>query len=251
MKKSRYKYNITEEQLNTLSLAGWEQCRKHLPKFAAFMPLYTNEYIDKAIENIRKAEKLTAASHQSKKIIKETREDLVKATKQMQQNWQMLKAYIIHAYPTTKAAINLKEAGSTFYKKVSAENWTSMRSFEKHANHFIVENFIELTANGNMPTQFRNTFKKDSKTCIMLATKLAKARMDKQEAVNRKIQENNITYQSLVRMLRDGVLIFRNNETIKKQFTFSNKVTRRKPKSPATNVEYSVNEVEIDIRKVA
>ena len=224
MKTKKNQYNTPQEILYSVCLFAWNLCSQHLPKFTSLKALYTPAFVADAIDAVQAAKQLpeTRQTLASQKV---ARINLINATKQVLINWQLLKVYITQAFDKDLVKTKLEAAGASLYGKATDDNWTAVRSLIEAGNNFIAANIDELAADENMPTAFQDTFLTAGNNCIELSTVFAQASMQKEAATSNKVEANNAIYQALMEMLKDGQQIFKDDEAIQKQFTFSHLVS--------------------------
>src|SRR6185312_3262071 len=125
----------------------------------------------------------------------------------------------MRAFAEDMVQAKLEAAGSALYPKASIDNWTGVRSLIDMANTFITNNLDELIANDNMPADFKSTFKANGDNCIALSALYNQTDREKEMATAGKLEANNAIYDSLIKMLKDGQLIFKDDAILKPQFT--------------------------------
>ncbi|HTM97910.1 MAG TPA: carboxypeptidase-like regulatory domain-containing protein, partial [Pedobacter sp.] len=172
------------------------------------------------------------------------------AAKQVHANWQLLKLYITKAFAADMVQAKLNAAGAALYARKSFDNWSALRCLIDIANSFITDNLVALTANDNMPEDFRAKFQNDGSNCIEHSMIFTQAKMDKQMATSAKAKANNSIYTSAIEMLKDGQQIFKGDAATKKQFTFSYLVSIYQGEGSASLKGYVVNEFNLPIEGV-
>lgn len=246
MKTTKRTYSTPQEILYTVCLAAWNLCSQYLRKFTDLSPFYTEAFIADSVQAVQDAKNIPA-SRQTIAYRKEALINLLNATNQVRANWQLLKAYIVRAFDEDMVKAKLEAAGSALYVKASVDNWSAVRSLIDMANIFINNNLEDLTANENMPADFQTTFKADSDNCIALSVLYSRMDMDKQKATGMKIDANNAIYASLIEMLKDGQLVFRDDVIMKKQFTFSYLVSIHRGEGSASLKGYVINDLGLPV----
>jgi hypothetical protein len=233
MKTFKKHYSIPQEILYTICVAAWKLCSRNLAKFTTLKAFYTEAFIADAVQGIQDAKKLPE-SVQTISARKEARINLIRATRQVLANWQVLKVYIAKAYDEKMVKTKLVAAGASLYSKASVDNWTAVRSLIDTANTFITNNLDDLMASENMPADFQTTFKAAGDNCIALSVIFAHINMEKEIASSIKSRANNAVYARLIEMLKDGQQIFRDNAEMKKQFTFRYLVSKQRGEHSAS-----------------
>jgi len=154
--------------------------------------------------------------------IKEIRIEMVKAARQVQYRWQTLKLYITEAYTGELLEVKLQQAGSSFYKKASLDNWSSLRQLIHTTQNFMNAEFDTLIANENMPPSFPAKFIDAADKFLETAITFFEAKINRARITSCKIKANNLIYDTLISMMKDAQQIFRYQPEIKMQFVFSN-----------------------------
>ena len=240
MKSINNSYSTPQEILYTVCLDAWNLCSQNLQKFSSLKVYYTPAFITSAVEAVQAAKQLPE-SRQTIAGRKEVRINLVNTTRQVLSNWQVLKIYITKAFEESMVKTKLDAAGAALYARASLNNWSAVRSLIDTANIFIASNLTELTANGNMPADFQTTFKAAGDACIDLSVIYFKANMEKEVATSIKVGANNAIFASVMEMLKDGQQIFRDDATMKRQFTFNYLVKMHRGDGSASLKGYIVN----------
>jgi hypothetical protein len=238
-----------QEILYSVCLAAWNLCSQQLENFTNLKAIYTPAFIADAVQGVQNAKALPQ-SRQTSAVRKEARINLANATRQVLANWQLLKVYITNAFAADLVNTKLEAAGASLYKKASADNWSSVRNLTDVANSFITNNLEDLMANDNMPATFQGTFLADGNECIGLSVFFAQVNLDKQAATSMKIDANNTIYNNVIKMLKDGQQIFKDDEVIKKQFVFSYLLSLYQGDGSASLKGYIVNNLGMPIQGV-
>ena len=250
MREIKRMWGIPQEILYTICVAAWNMCSQNLLKFSSHSPLYTEAFIADALQAVQDAKQLPE-SRQTIAFRKEARVNLLNATRLVQLNWQTLKTYIIRAFAEDMVQAKLEAAGSALYSKASIDNWTGVRSLIDMTNTFITNNVEELIANNNMPADFQATFKANGDNCIALSALYNQTDREKEMATAGKIDANNAIYASLIKMLKDGQLIFQDDAILKPQFTYSYLVSKYRGDGSASLKGYIVDELNRPVEGVA
>ena len=225
-------YNCTQALLYSICLQGWEYCRTNIKAFQAFKGSYTTTMVDDAIAAVNAAEAMKTLT-QRNFTVKSLRRVLEASAAANRNNWKKLKLYITAAVPKEDLAGNLLAAGSEFYPKAAADNWSALNQLLDLANKYITDNQALLVANQNMPGAFIAEFATASADCSNLTQQLSALEVQKMIKTNEKLAANQAIYQSLMTMFRDAQNIFE-NESIKSQFIFSHLLELRRGSGSAS-----------------
>jgi hypothetical protein len=240
MKSINNTYGASQEILYTVCLDAWNLCSQNLQKFSSLKAYYTPAFITSAVQAVQAAKQLPEI-RQTIAGRKEVRINLVNTTRQVLSNWQVLKVYITKAFEESLVKTELEAAGAALYARASLNNWSAVRSLVDTANVFIAGNLAKLMANGNMPADFQATFKATGDACIDLSVIYSNANMEKEMATSIKVGANNAIFASVMKMLKDGQQIFRDDATMKRQFTFNYLVKMHRGEGSASLKGYIVN----------
>ena len=218
MKGTTTIYGVAMEILYIIATFAWKLCGANIDSFQAYRAIYSRELVAKSLTAIAAAKALKT-SRQAIAARKSARVDLVSEATQVRQYWQDLKGYINAAYPKSKATIELESAGSLLFQK-GPVNWSAVSELIAAANTYLSDNLETLKANNNMPDTFPRLFMLAGEAFVKQLDIFQLADLEKKNAVSNKLNANNAIYDSLIAMLKDGQLIFKNNENMRKQFTY-------------------------------
>jgi hypothetical protein len=212
-------YHTTQPELYTVAETGWNSLEEKLPDFFNFKNKYDAQFLADRRTELAVADDLPdeQARYADVEVAEVTMKEKAKVARA---KWQMLKRYIIDAFPVSNQKARLEEAGSLNYEGASANNWELVKELMKSGSQFITTHLAELTANNNMPAGFQlifDTAKGEFNTALsgfLTKTELAVI------ATQTKIIANNLVYDKLINMMDDGKEIFKEDEAVRKQFVF-------------------------------
>ena len=233
MKSKKTQYGIPQEILYTVCLAAWKLCGQNLAKFSALKAFYTEAFVANALQAVKDAKQLPE-SLTTLAARKEARINLMKATRGVLANWQVLKVYITKAFDEKMVKTKLQAAGASLYPRASVDNWSAVRSLIEAANTFIAQNLEALTAAENMPADFQATFKTAGENSIAAYVIYSHVNLEKETATSVKVKANNAIYASAIEMMKDGQQIFKEDVMMKKKFTFNYLVSMNRGERPAS-----------------
>ena len=213
-------FHCTQEELISVCKKGWNSCLGKVVDFVVFKPKYTAEFISGKLTAVDIADNLPT-DVQRKDAEETQRVILVDANIAGCANWQKLKRYITEAFEDKMLQIKLNTAGIGSYEKASNENWESGSSLMKLGNQFITDNFVNLTANDNMPPVFQDSFKAGKDFFDKALTRFQEAESDSVTGTQDKTDAMNGVFGELMSMMLDGQEIYKTgDEATKKQFIF-------------------------------
>ena len=240
-------YHCSQQSLYTVEAIVWTNYNTNNASFAAFKAKYTVEFGKTAVTAMTTA-KLMPSKESRNAMPESVRIRLLPLGLTCLANQRVLKSYIEEAFPTS-ATTMLASAGNKNYKAASHEGWEEMNAMITAAELFITNNTTALEMGGlNMPSTFVATYT-SGKTAFETVYKIylltAQATSG---ATSEKIKANNLTYNTMLAMLKDGQLIFEEDVTRKALFTFDTvlgKVTGNGTTGMRITVSDSVSKVNI------
>ena len=147
------------------------------------------------------------------------RRDLIKAHRLACKAWQALKRYISRSFDSDLVALKLKAAGGNYYAKAYADGWPEAQQMFTNAQNFIEANKDRLLT--VMPVDFQENFNNLAKD---FKAKLADYEQSKEaisEGTQTRVKALNDIHRTFMEMMLDGQAIFEDNEAIRKQFIFT------------------------------
>jgi hypothetical protein len=212
-------YNCSQQSLYAVCRSGWASCTTYLADFAAAFPNYTAPMIAGMIADIDAAEAL-GDEEQRTEDSRSLRVDLKNKANEAMEQWQLLKRYITKAYPADQVEIKPDAAGQSHYAKSLKYDWGAVGRLLTDGVAFATANTADLTAGNIMPAGFPAAFTTSKVDYDALYASYVTASQTDEVETQTKIEANNGIYASLMQMFRDGQLIFKKNEAVKKLFTF-------------------------------
>ncbi|MBL7764970.1 MAG: carboxypeptidase regulatory-like domain-containing protein [Chitinophagaceae bacterium] len=214
------KYNCPQQDLYTIVYMGWKSCRKKLSAFTDFKPVYTDAYIDEKIAQADAAEKMPSEQERDGKI-SSLRLHLLDANQICLTNFQSLKRYIDTAFTPKYAGPEYATIGNELYSKALHKNWDTTKSIMTKCSTYIAQNVVKLSENLNMPPSFPAKFESDLANFNTLHHDFLEAEESALDQTKAKIDANNAIYTDLMAMFADAQILFKNEDALLKQFTFS------------------------------
>lgn len=233
MKPQKTSYGVPQEILYTVCTAAWKHCKQHVASFASLKAFYTEAFADNALQAVKDARQLPEILS-TVSARKEARIKLIRSTRNVLANWQVLKVYITKAFDDKLVKTKLVASGSSFYPRASVDNWSAVRSLIDAANNFIAANLEALMANENMPADFQAAFKTAGEVSLADYVVYSHVSLEKEAATTIKVDANNAIYASLMEMLKDGQQIFKDDLVMKRKFTFRYLVSMNRGERPAS-----------------
>lgn len=152
----RVKFPCTKAQLIAATIIILNSYDEHQPIFETASPYYSTQYSLTQRAFIEAALQMPNQS-QINATKNSLRKDLLKLHKQVCNYFQLLKKYIVIAFPTIKED-QWVAAGLSIYLKVSHENWPLIRELLSQMHTFTTMNLTAQQAGNNMPPIFVTNF---------------------------------------------------------------------------------------------
>lgn len=213
------KYKCSQGELYTIARMGWKNCRKQLPLFESFKARYNEAYIAARLAEVSSAEILP--DYQARGEVAETlRIQLAELMLTILDTWQVLKRYIVDAFPRALRKAKLEAAGGQYYRKASNHHWTSVQALLVSGANFVAKNEAALMANENMPASFATNWTALQVDYMAMYQAFLEAQKSARLGRQTKVSANNAVYGLLIGMFLDGQVIFKRKGAIKALFTF-------------------------------
>lgn len=212
-------YKCSQQTLYAVCRSGWASCNTYLAQFTAFSPLYDGAYITARVAEITAAEALPDAEQRTEDS-RTLRVNLVNAATTGMDLWQRLKRYITKAYPADQVEIKLNAAGQSHYRKAGQDDWGAVSRLLLDGEAFITANTADLTAGNNMPPTFPVTFNAAKSGYDTTYQSFITAGQTDEVETQTKLNANNALHATLMTMFSDGRELFKNDEAVKKLFTW-------------------------------
>jgi hypothetical protein len=212
-------YPCTQPELYAVARTGWDAYNAHFTAFATYRGYYDRELSATAFAQISAAEALP--DNQTRNAQSEIhRIQLSALADTCLAQWQTLKRYITTSFPEPELKSRYNEAGASRYPEAQNYNWEQLQMLNVQAANFITLHSVALSAGDNMPTTFAAAY---TAAAAAYAAKMQQYHYREEQSVldtNAKINANNALYTQLINMFKDGQEIFKNQDQIKRQFTF-------------------------------
>jgi hypothetical protein len=213
------KFKCSQAEFYAVAGTAWKSFENNNAAFQALKSKYTAVFLADRRAELKIAEELPdeQARYANEEVLLVTLGEHGKVAKQ---KWQLLKRYIIDAFPKSQQKARQEEAGLLLYGESGDDNWEVMKQLFIAGKNFITTHLAVLTANNNMPALFETEYT-DAKTLYddnfqnyLSEIELAVI------ASQTKVSLSNDAYDDVINMMDDGKEIFKNDEAVKKQFVF-------------------------------
>lgn len=212
-------FHCTQQELYSVGRIGYTSVIDRLAQFTAFKAKYVAAFFTALNAEIDAAEALPDEEQRQEdartfRVVLKT-----KATEGMA-FWQTLKRYITDAYPANEVEIKLDAAGQAHYRKAGKDDWAAVQRLLVDGNTFITDNTADLSAGGNMPAAFATTFGTAKTDYDTAYNDFFNASQNSEVATQTKMIANNTVHSKMMSVFLDGQEIFKNDEAVKKLYTF-------------------------------
>lgn len=201
-----------------VALVIWQNFLNYLSFFTAYNAAYTSDTADAAIKAITDARNLPDASARranSKKLRKLLRE----SGKRCCNNFLILMSYVEKAFPANEVEAMKQLAGYANYLKAGNGSIIIINALNTAALAFVNDHSKDLAAAG-MPDAFVDTLTGEAGNFAKLNTDYTTAVQTGREDTNAKTAANNAVYLLLTSLMKDAKIIFMNDATTRKFFTY-------------------------------
>ncbi len=213
-------YRCTQAELYRASQIVIVQLHENLKDFAKFKSKYTIDFIENLQTHLANAQALPDY-HKRNLTNDSVYTQLIEANTIGTLQWQILKRYIIAAYPQAEYATQFKMAGLNYYTKACLKHWDSSRQLLLAAQNYLNQNGDLLKANENMPPHFPTVF---NIAHINFSKQLFNFQQSEQKAKQvalQKIVNNNMLFGLISEVCHDGRLIYHSDLGRKTAYTIS------------------------------
>lgn len=213
-------YPGTQQNLYSYSTLAWSNYMDKLAAFTAQSAGFTEELAEDALAAIAAARLLPSyESLRSDHVA--ARNDLIKLTQPLMDDWADLKTYIGKAFSPVNVPAMLVAAGADYYGSLNDKSWEGVDTFIRMVNVFLVEKSAALLANNNMPAGFPTSFATAADAFLAQRSVFLMKEKTAREGVTAKYNANEAIYASLVTMTEAGRAIYRVNPEERRNFTIA------------------------------
>ncbi len=216
-------FNCSQANFIVVVQTGLNSFFQFIEDFIKFSPIYSKDWGDALQTKLD-----TAAALPDEDTLRSTseskRRELVKAHRANCKAWQVLKRYISKVFDSDLVTLKLKAAGSNYYARAYADGWPEAQQMFINAQNFIEAN-KEILSNV-MPATFQADF---INLTNEFKAKLAEYEQSKEaisEGTQARVKALNEIHRIFMEMMLDGQAIFEDDEAIRKQFVFTEILTK-------------------------
>ena len=242
MGKTLVTYSCSQKDLYSVLETAWANYGNNLARFTAFKPLYVAALRTTALAAIAAAKALPdddARSGASEVL----HIGLINLGKICTQNFQFLKSYIETAFPDPLIQeVQFVVAGQNYYRAASNGDWESVELLNQNAKNYLIANntvLLGVAPNLNMPSTFAASVTTAATNFSAQYTNFKSAEQTSLETTL-KVKANNAIHKTGMSMMKDGQVIFMNEEESRIKFQFSSLLAMINP--PVAGVKGSIKE---------
>lgn len=225
-KKVEPAYPGSEEDFPTVTGMMCHSCIANIKDFSSHKPKYTKAFVQEIMDRSKAASlipNLEQRQSQSTSLGKVLSDNAGICA----DNFLTLFSYMDSVFDESKLPSMKKMAGGAYYD-TARKNWSDATTMNSMMITFTDTYNAELTAAG-MPSAFPQKCIDDSAAFSTAFEVYEDYKGIAEQQRQDKVKANNGVYKSLTGIMKDGKFIYRNDEALRKQFTFSvvlSKVTK-------------------------
>lgn len=221
MTKQNRNYSCSDTNLYQACRRAWQICEQHLSVFNQFSQLYDANFLAQQHQKINHAEGL--GNDQARHAQSQTERDaLLAIAEECYQHFQILKRYVVRAFPDKNEQKNrLEEAGQSYFQNARAKNWEFTSSLLVSMRIFVETHEARLAQNAGMPANFRAKTTQIEQDFSRQFQSYLREDQRAQDETHRKVVENNELFADLGLLLGDARIILRNQPQVLANFNFA------------------------------
>jgi Carboxypeptidase regulatory-like domain len=222
---SKIDFNCAQQELYLVCRLGWKMCRENLTEFAKLKSRYTTALIEERLAEITAAQDIPNEKTRRDKP-KMDRLAMEEATNRCLELFQTLKVYIDDAFRAHLVKSKIESAGQSYYAKAQGYNRDAVNNLMTTSIQFIQNNLDALIANDNMPNNFLTDYKTAYEKCYNCQEEYIISISSARDVTSQNTAANNDVYQKFMSMSRDAQIVFKNDEVLRRQFSFADLLVR-------------------------
>lgn len=199
---------------------GWTLYGKYQKQFSAFNEDYTKEYGDAQLDAVNKAQALLDASQRRGTVTRQGNE-LDDSALSAILFWKKLRRYIFKAFTGQDPKAAIAQAGGAHFKKANSGNWSEITELLTAGLTYLETNAAILTGKAKMPAGFTDAYREAKEVYDREHIGYGSAKGTATGGTVDKVKANNGLYTSLQFMFGDAQIVFDDQKSVAKQFTFA------------------------------
>ena len=212
-------FGCSEKDLYTIISMGWTSFLSFLASFTAFKTTYTATYGNDQLAALAAARLLPDEAARDE-VHKSLRNELSQLAVVAINKWSDMSSYIRDAYPPIQYEDKRNAAGHGYFEDALNFDWDATNRLLDRGLSFLTDNNVALTAAGMPPAYLADyVLAKDAVAAKYL--QFTEAEEESKRLTDVKTVINNDMYLALTNMFEDGKKIFRDNPSVREQFTFN------------------------------
>jgi hypothetical protein len=204
--------------LYSMCLVAWTLYLKFWQIFATLSDKYTEQFGEDALAALAAAKLLPDVNQRrgnTGSVSNKLRETSAKALF----TWKKLHRLIIKSYPLADQEAAFLQAGGAYYAKAARRNYGDLSLLMVAGGEFITKNTAALQQ-GGMAAAFAATYAAATAAFEAEFVLYVKARGTATDGTTDKVNANNALHAAMLEMLADAKILFEEDKTISKQFTY-------------------------------
>lgn len=211
-------FGCSEKDLYTIISIGWTSFLSFLASFTAFKTTYTATYGNDQLAALAAARLLPDEAARDE-VHKSLRNELSQLAVIAINKWSDMSSYIRDAFPPDQYEDKRNAAGHGYFVDALKFDWDATNRLLDRGLSFLTDNNVALTAAGMPPAYVADyVLAKDAVAAKYL--QFTEAEEESKRLTDVKTVINNDMYLALTNMFEDGKKIFRDNASVREQFTF-------------------------------
>lgn len=219
-KKTQPIYRQSQPSLYACAYIVCDNLADNLAPMSAFRGIYTDAFVNAFRAEIEAAQNMPD-NGQRTAWHERLREELKPLSRKCLNDWQLLKRYIINAYPAPQQGTMLQAAGWSYYEKAGENNWEYVLALMTSGINFITDHEAELKANNNMPDGFKAMMQADKAEFQAKYLEFMQELEHASEATQAKTEANNAIYAKAIMICEDGFQVFNGDEAKQELFSYN------------------------------
>lgn len=216
-------FNCSQSDFIIVVETGINSYLQYLPRFTEFSPVYSTGWSDALTFRLTNAAAMPDEDTRRSES-EAIRKELVKLNRMCCKAWQALKRYISRSFEPDIVYLKLKAAGANYYKLAANDGWPEASQMFTNAKNFIEANAKKLAA--VMPASFPASFDKKVEEFRKTLALYEQSKETIMEGTQNRRKELNSIHRDFMEMMLDGQEIFSDDEAVRKQFVFTDILSR-------------------------
>lgn len=213
-------FNCSQQDLYTGGRIFWQSYEDRWEDFAAYSPLFTEDYAVTRLAALNAAERLPDKAAREA-IATGVLRELGALNKEFLYNYQLFKSYILRIYDPSVQDLKLAAIGDGYFAKASSGTWGNTSALIGQAVPFMEDNSVELMSKNVIPTSFPAKLVASGQAFNTKYTEYAAAVKSVGDATAIKNAANNTAYEAIAVVAKAATIMYKNDAATAKLFSWS------------------------------